>query len=87
MKYFLIAIKSFTCDLIGYNRLGNNVVAHTRMSGIKTGIMNFPNFQPLEIIAEKLSHRRKSGAFPKNIFTVRNRKSKTSRVQKSRLQI
>ena len=88
MKYLLfLAIKSFTCDLIGYNRLGNNVDAHTRRAGVQTRYRksDFSKVQPLKIIAEQLSYIRKSGAVPKNIFTDRNRRNKTSRVQKSRL--
>ena len=89
MKYFLLlAIKPFTCDLIGYNRLGNNVDTHYRRAGAQTRYRksDFSNVQPLQIIAEQLSYLKKSGGIPKNIFTVLNRKNKTSRVQKSRLQ-
>lgn len=42
MKYFrLLFIKSLTCDLIGYNRLVNNVDAHTRRTGVQTKDQKF----------------------------------------------
>ena len=88
MEIFLVlAIQSCTCDLIGYNRLGNNVAAHVRMSGLQTRNRksDFSNVQPLQIIAEKLSYRRKSGAIPKNIFTGRNRKNKSSKIQTAKI--
>jgi len=53
LKLFLIGLNLARCDLIGFNRLGNNIMSHNRF-GEKSKNANLPRFQ-FAFLTEKLS--------------------------------